>query len=158
MHQLPARKGSAGFYPQLCVNISCSRNPTFVLFNIILIMFLLVCFFFISVFTPSFEAFANRNQLAAALVLTAVALKVLTSDKLPDLPYLTFLDKYGYSRKGGSLRTTLTIPEKEARPKWRLGPKDIICSHYIFWSVPKIEPLNTIWKCWKYLYMRFQFR
>ena len=90
----PDRRGSGGHYPQLSLITGCSRNPAGVLSNIILIMFAIICFFFISVFTTPLQSIANRNQLAAALLLTAVALKVMTSDKLPDLPYLTFVDKY----------------------------------------------------------------
>ena len=32
---------------------------------------------------------------------------------------------YGWSRKGGSFMTTLSIPEKEVRPKWRFGLKSL---------------------------------
>merc|ERR1712232_382433 len=55
---------------------------------------LVVMLFFVSVFAVPRKEIANRMEIASNSVLTAVALKLLSADQLPDLPYMTFLDKY----------------------------------------------------------------
>jgi len=95
------RKGAGGAYSQLTARIPATRNPTYHLANTMLLMCLVVLLFFVSVFSVprlSKESgdtqIANRMEIASNSVLTAVALKLLSAEQLPDLPYMTFLDKY----------------------------------------------------------------
>ena len=59
--------------------------------------------------------------------------------------------KYGWTRRGGSPRTTSNIPEKKVRPERRFGPTNPKYSLYIFWNIQKIDPLSIVWKCWRCL-------
>jgi hypothetical protein len=91
---LAERKGAGGAYSQLSLCIPCTRNPIYHLANTMLLMFLVVMLFFIAVFGAPRSEIANRMEIASNSVLTAVALKLLSAEQLPDLPYMTFLDKY----------------------------------------------------------------
>ena len=61
-----------------------------------------------------------------------------------DNVWMIYQHKYGWSRKGDSLRTTLSIPEKEARPKRMFGPTNLKCSHNICWNVSQISFRSAI--------------
>merc|ERR1711937_774202 len=88
------RRGAAGAYSTLRLVFPCTRNPIYHLANTMLLMFLVVALFFIAVFGAERVEIANRMEIASNSVLTAVALKLLSSEHLPDLPYMTSLDKY----------------------------------------------------------------
>lgn len=91
---LEPRRGAGGEYSQLSLQILCARNPTYHLLNTMLLMFLVVVLFFFSVFGVPRNDIAARMEVASNSVLTAVALKLLSAEQLPDLPHMTFLDKY----------------------------------------------------------------
>merc|ERR550525_697826 len=59
-----------------------------------LLMFCTVVLFFIAAYAIPPDNIDARMETGSNLVLTAVALKLLSADKLPNLPYMTFLDKY----------------------------------------------------------------
>jgi hypothetical protein len=91
---LGERKGAGGAYSQLSLCLPAKRNPNYQLANTMLLMALVVMLFFVSVFPVPKEQTADRMVIASNSVLTAVALKLLSAEQLPDLPYMTFLDKY----------------------------------------------------------------
>jgi hypothetical protein len=91
---LPERKGATGSYSQLHLVIPAMRNPTYQLANTMLLMALTVLLFFFTVYSVRRDDIEDRMVIASNSVLTAVALKLLSAEQLPDLPYMTFLDKY----------------------------------------------------------------
>ena len=58
---------------------------------------------------------------------------------------------YGWTRKWGSLRTTLSILEKEVQLKSRLGPTNLKYSHWVSWNIPQFDLMSIVWKCQKCL-------
>ena len=64
---------------------------------------------------------------------------------------------YGWFRKGGSLRTTLNICEKEVRPGRRFGSKHLTYINNNSWNMSNKLPFFIVLECRKCLYMRFQF-
>jgi hypothetical protein len=69
------------------------RRPAYYFFNVFLIMFLIVgCSFATYVISPSDSG--TRMNFDITLLLTAVAYKFALASKLPEIPYLTYLDIY----------------------------------------------------------------
>merc|ERR1739838_847955 len=91
--ELPSRTGAGGSYSQLGACVRCSRIPVFHLANTMFLMFSIVLVSLGCALVIPAPAIGDRLSLTAGLLLTAVALKLLASDKLPDLPYMTLLDK-----------------------------------------------------------------
>jgi hypothetical protein len=90
----PLRKGAGGLYANLGLCMKCERKPQHTLANVMLLMFSVVVLFLLTVSSVPIEEIGNRNEIGVNLILTAVALKLLTADALPNLPYLTLLDRY----------------------------------------------------------------
>ena len=75
----------------LDAGVQAQRNPTYYLANTVLMMFFVVGLTFTCF---GLESFSDRINIAVTLVLTSVALKLLTAEQLPDLPYMTWIDRY----------------------------------------------------------------
>lgn len=103
--QYPARItfGNAHFLPSTgnpmasitLVQVKIVRKTDFWIFNVILLIFIFVTLGFLVFATPGgTDALGDRLGLTFTLLLTIVAFKFVVADKLPNVPYLTVLDKY----------------------------------------------------------------
>jgi len=75
--------------------ITVSRKAHFVLWNVMFIM-ILVGFFSFSAFALDPSNLGERQSTVLTLVLTTVAFKYVTINMLPEIPYLTMIDKIIY--------------------------------------------------------------
>lgn len=85
--------GRAGFYPRLDFRIVADRKPQFFVTNYIAVYYIVIAISF-SAFALETDDLASRLNMSLTLLLSAVAFKLLSAQALPDLPYLTYLDKY----------------------------------------------------------------
>ena len=74
-------------------SIKGERRPEYFVINIGLMMCLIVSLGLTAHFLPV-DALVDRLSVIMTLVLTAITFKLLCSEKLPDLTYLTDLDSY----------------------------------------------------------------
>lgn len=89
-------KIQAEFYPgtsRFNFQILLTRNPFFYLFNIVLVNFAIVLIS-LSVVAIDVTDYASRLGILITSVLTAVAFKFVTGSWVPNVSYLTLLDKY----------------------------------------------------------------
>lgn len=78
----------------LLVSCFVTRNPEFYLYNVVGTSFLIVlCSFTVTAFDV--DDFASRMATLITLLLTIIAFKFVINSWVPQLPYLTLLDKYG---------------------------------------------------------------
>ena len=75
------------------IQIFISREPSFFLFNIVLVTFLIV-FIALSVWALDVHDYSSRISVLMTTVLTVVAFKFVTINMVPAVPYLTLMDKY----------------------------------------------------------------
>lgn len=75
------------------VDFQITRDPFFYLFNIVLINFFIVLISF-SVVAIDMTDYSSRLSILITSVLTAVAFKFVTVNWVPNVSYLTRLDKY----------------------------------------------------------------
>lgn len=78
---------------ELRCKIEITRIPTFYLWNIVLVIFVLVLSSFCAIGVPT-DDLADRMSITLTLALTIVAFKFVIAGMVPPTPYLTFLDKY----------------------------------------------------------------
>lgn len=86
-------QGQEGERPRLQVVLSAKRIPYYFIANIGVMMFLIVSLAF-TMFALPVVQLADRLNVVMTLVLSAVAFKLLCAEQLPELPYLTALDRY----------------------------------------------------------------
>ena len=84
--------GEDGPWSMAC-SILAARVPEYYLFNIVGILFLIVMFA-ASVYAIPISDFSSRVSVNITLLLTAVAFKFVTNTWVPQVSYLTLLDKY----------------------------------------------------------------
>jgi FtsH-binding integral membrane protein len=86
-------QGQEGERPRLQVVLNAKRIPYYFIANIGIMMFLIVSLAF-TMFALPVVQLADRLNVVMTLVLSAVAFKLLCAEQLPELPYLTALDRY----------------------------------------------------------------
>eukprot|EP00039_Didymoeca_costata_P023614 m.7688 g.7688 ORF g.7688 m.7688 type:complete len:836 (+) comp3755_c0_seq1:97-2604(+) len=84
---------SSGSPQRLVVAFRMSRQPWTYIYNVLLIMFATATLTCGAFFVP-LDALADRSAITLTILLTAVAFKLVLQDGLPNVPYLTFLDRY----------------------------------------------------------------
>jgi hypothetical protein len=81
-------------YSVYSVLISLERHPGFYMYNLVFINFVLGSIGLgIAPTTPATLSYA-RSDMLLTLILTLIALKLVTNDWLPNISYMTWLDKY----------------------------------------------------------------
>jgi hypothetical protein len=80
-------------YSLYVVSIPIERRPGFYMYNVVSLMFILGTVG-LGIFTVDHSLTGLRADLLLTLVLTLVALKLVISETLPQISYLTWLDKY----------------------------------------------------------------
>jgi hypothetical protein len=80
-------------YSLYVVSIPIERHPGFYMYNVVALMFILGTVG-LGTFTIDVEMAYVRTDLLLTLVLTLVALKLVTNERLPQITYLTWLDHY----------------------------------------------------------------
>lgn len=78
---------------EITCEMQLTRDPTYYLWNIVLVLFVLILAAFSVVGIP-FDELANRMGITMTLLLTIVAFKFVIATYVPPTPYLTLLDKY----------------------------------------------------------------
>jgi len=89
----PSDSMSGATYSVLRTEIHTARLGSYYFWNIALPMFVLVTLSFTS-FQVSSSSVSDRLSISLVLLLTAVAFKYVVSEKLPNVNYLTLMDKY----------------------------------------------------------------
>eukprot|EP00039_Didymoeca_costata_P016026 m.279950 g.279950 ORF g.279950 m.279950 type:complete len:820 (+) comp16323_c12_seq1:226-2685(+) len=84
---------SCGSPQRLVVAFRVSRQPWTYIYNVILIMFMTATLVAGAFFVP-INDLADRAAITLTILLTAVAFKLVLQDGLPQVSYLTLLDKY----------------------------------------------------------------
>lgn len=79
--------------PALLVKCIASRNAGFFLYNIILIM-TMISTLSLTTFAVERDKIPNRLQLSFIITLTGVTFKMVSTQSLPKIPYLTHLDRF----------------------------------------------------------------
>jgi len=80
-------------YPTIVLRLKLKRKWSNYVVNIILLLFIL-CGCSLSAFYLDFDQLGERLGLILTLLLTSVAFSIVIGDKLPNVAYLTFIDKY----------------------------------------------------------------
>lgn len=93
MRILPCMKGVMGDRSRCATVMLARRRPQYYEVNILLMNFIIVLLCFTMFLLPVSDV-ADRINIAMTAMLTSVAFKTYVADQLPDLSYLTFLDKY----------------------------------------------------------------
>ncbi|XP_019633822.1 PREDICTED: neuronal acetylcholine receptor subunit alpha-9-I-like [Branchiostoma belcheri] len=82
-----------GEYPVYNITAHVQRKSSFYLWNTVLILFIIIALSF-TVFSIPLEDHKDRLGITFTLLLTTVAFKLVVSQYLPTVSYLTLLDKY----------------------------------------------------------------
>ncbi|XP_071494596.1 cys-loop ligand-gated ion channel-like [Diadema antillarum] len=85
--------GAVNEYPLYNITLNVKRKPSYYMWNVALIMFLITPLAFTS-FAVDWEAPGDRLSVTLTLLLTAVAFKFVVSQSLPNTSYQTLLDYY----------------------------------------------------------------
>ncbi|XP_072180076.1 cys-loop ligand-gated ion channel-like [Diadema setosum] len=85
--------GAVNKYPLYNITLNVKRKPSYYMWNVALIMFLITPLAFTS-FAVDWEAPGDRLSVTLTLLLTAVAFKFVVSQSLPNTSYQTLLDYY----------------------------------------------------------------
>ena len=93
MRVLPNIKGVLGDRSRCATSLRAKRRPQFFEVNVLVMNFTIVLLCF-TMFCLPINDIADRMSIAMTAMLTSVAFKTYVADQLPDLSYLTFLDKY----------------------------------------------------------------
>jgi len=89
----PSTSSSGTVYTLYKFSVDVSRHPSYYIYNVMVIMFLLVSMSLTS-WAVDVGDTGDRLSVTLTLVLTAVAFKSSVSDCLPKISYVTFLDGY----------------------------------------------------------------
>eukprot|EP00823_Brevimastigomonas_motovehiculus_P000389 TRINITY_DN1047_c0_g1_i1.p1 TRINITY_DN1047_c0_g1~~TRINITY_DN1047_c0_g1_i1.p1 ORF type:complete len:348 (+),score=87.96 TRINITY_DN1047_c0_g1_i1:101-1144(+) len=89
----PSESTSKRSYSELHVKLQAMRKSESYLWNVGVVTFIIVSLAFLA-FCMRPEELSNRLAVTLTLLLTAVAFKLMVSDSLPKVAYLTLLDKY----------------------------------------------------------------
>lgn len=79
--------------PDLSIALYVRRKPEFYLYNIVFPTFIIILCSFGTALVPV-DDFSSRTSITLTLLLTVVAFKFISISWLPNIPYLTMLDKY----------------------------------------------------------------
>ena len=93
MRILPNIKGVMGDRSRCATSVRAQRKPQFYEMNVLLMNFIIMMMCF-TTFAVPLNDIADRLAIAMTTMLTSVAFKTYVADQLPDISYLTFLDKY----------------------------------------------------------------
>ena len=80
-------------YPHIIIRLKVRRKWKIYVINILLLLFALTGLS-LSAFYLNYEQLGERLGLLITLILTSVAFSIVIQDKLPNVTYLTFMDKY----------------------------------------------------------------
>ena len=80
-------------YPSIIVRLKVERKWKIYVVNIVLLLFALTGLS-LSAFYLNYEQLGERLGLLITLILTSIAYSIVIQDKLPNVSYLTFMDKY----------------------------------------------------------------
>ena len=152
-----AKESASGVvYPRFTFSVVLQRQPMYYLTNIALPMMVLTYLGFLS-FAVSFDGSrldtSDRLSITLTLLLTAVAYKFVVASAIPQVSYLTLLDKY-ISLCFGFLCLIITenalFPFFETRPGWAVtGTHEL----YVFLGLIGLFTLiNLVW------FMRFSYK
>lgn len=103
---LSEHSNSGSSYPQIKINFCISRSSKYYIWNVAFVNFLIIALAFTSLAVDYMET-GDRLNVTMILLLTTIAFKFATAEILPNVPYLTFLDKYIIS--GISFNSLVTI-------------------------------------------------
>ena len=92
-HTRSVVSGSGTIYPCLNISLLATRRPEFYLWNIEVPMFVLTSLIGMT-WAIAPEEVGDRISVSLTLVLTAVAYKLTVAQSIPQVAYLTLLDKY----------------------------------------------------------------
>ena len=92
-HTRSVASGSGTIYPCLNISLLATRRPEFYLWNIEVPMFVLTSLIGMT-WAIAPEEVGDRISVSLTLVLTAVAYKLTVAQSIPQVAYLTLLDKY----------------------------------------------------------------
>ena len=103
---LSEHSNSGSSYPRVRIKFCIDRSAKYYIWNIIFVNFLIIALAFTSL-TVDYNETGDRLNVTMILLLTTIAFKFATSESLPNVPYLTFLDKYIIS--GISFHSLVTV-------------------------------------------------
>ena len=87
-------KSAQGFkYPVLLLSVKLQRKPQYYFFNIILQMFVIVLLGFPCLLLDA-ASLTDRLSIVLTMLLSAMAYKAYTSEMIPKVSYLTWIEKY----------------------------------------------------------------
>lgn len=89
----PTEGSSANSYPQYKIRVNVMRQYNFYIYNVSVLMCLITALTFTS-FAVKADSVGDRIQITLTLLLTSVAFKYYVQQFVPNVSYLTFLDKY----------------------------------------------------------------
>jgi hypothetical protein len=92
-HTRSVASGSGTIFPCLNISLLATRRPEFYLWNIEVPMFVLTSLIGLT-WAIAPEEVGDRISVSLTLVLTAVAYKLTVAQSIPQVAYLTLLDKY----------------------------------------------------------------
>ena len=92
-HTRSVASGSGTIFPCLNISLLATRRPEFYLWNIEVPMFVLTSLIGMT-WAIAPEEVGDRISVSLTLVLTAVAYKLTVAQSIPQVAYLTLLDKY----------------------------------------------------------------
>mmetsp|Transcript_28419 Transcript_28419/g.58147 ORF Transcript_28419/g.58147 Transcript_28419/m.58147 type:complete len:510 (+) Transcript_28419:80-1609(+) len=115
----PSESIAASVYPRMKFTLNLRRRPEYVLVNIVLPMLVLTSLTSISIGFRTIDGprmdTADRLSVTLTLLLTAVAFKLVMASEMPQVSYLTTLDKY---LLGCNLWILVAALENVAYPTW----------------------------------------
>ena len=103
---LSQHSNSGSCYPRINIKFCVKRSAKFYIWNVIFVNFLIIALSFVSL-TVDYNETGDRLNVTLILLLTTIAFKLAMSEVLPNVPYLTFLDKYIIS--GISFNSVVTV-------------------------------------------------
>ena len=103
---LAEHSNSRSCYPRLNIKFCIRRSAKYYIWNVIFVNFLIIALSFTSL-TVDYKETGDRLNVTMILLLTTIAFKFAMSEILPNVPYLTFLDKYIIS--GISFNSLVTV-------------------------------------------------
>lgn len=144
----PADDSATGCrYPRVRAMVHLERKPAWFVWNVMLPLYTFTLALFCA-WVPEPDDFGTRSGITLTLLLTMVAFKIIISDRLPLIPYLTALDIYvlgcfGISllvllvNVGAALETTVELGDTSASSIMRDAPsrRDAVLWSMVVWTI-----------------------